>query len=422
MPAELPGLYWDEERNRYFPLSSKPKTPQPPKPQAKDDRLAGSLKRKRQTSLWNSTELLRTTCYPLRSDILCSHYANTSRLSESKVPVFGRIKAFCSTTLDGQIHRFIGDSRGWLYTSTPLDTVAAGRDLWCTDLNLQPEAEVRKAVLFVIYANFADIIQISSICVSGARCIATCSGPSAKISVQDLNVTGRTSLLSLNAVHDIWSSHLQDSALVLGVEKRAVYLPDIDTSMSIQHLQTHSDVFSVWQHGYNIYTGCRNGTIMRFDKRLGKHGDKLYTDRLRNQQRTSVVHLETLGDSQLLTSHMNGDLMTFDLRFTRQQTPLVSYEGHTNTYTRKLGIALDPKQEFLFAAGEDQRIRGWSVSTGLPLLPLSLASAASEQRHTFSAAFPGVIETMQVTAEQDGLCLWAGYDQTLYQSYLGQQQ
>lgn len=23
-PLELPGLYWDEERNRYFPISSKP--------------------------------------------------------------------------------------------------------------------------------------------------------------------------------------------------------------------------------------------------------------------------------------------------------------------------------------------------------------------------------------------------------------
>ena len=25
MPRELPGLYWDHEKNRYFPLSSKPK-------------------------------------------------------------------------------------------------------------------------------------------------------------------------------------------------------------------------------------------------------------------------------------------------------------------------------------------------------------------------------------------------------------
>jgi len=27
MPANLPGFYWDETRNRYFPISSKPKPP-----------------------------------------------------------------------------------------------------------------------------------------------------------------------------------------------------------------------------------------------------------------------------------------------------------------------------------------------------------------------------------------------------------
>jgi hypothetical protein len=30
MPKDLPGLYWDEERSRYFPLSSRPKRAPPP--------------------------------------------------------------------------------------------------------------------------------------------------------------------------------------------------------------------------------------------------------------------------------------------------------------------------------------------------------------------------------------------------------
>ncbi|GLB38232.1 putative protein modification by small protein conjugation or removal [Lyophyllum shimeji] len=413
MPAELPGLYWDAERNRYFPLASKPKpTPKAPTPaptsdrgtSAEEDRPARHLKRKRTSSRWHITESARTTCYSNKRhqavhEILCSQYADTARRADSRVPIFGSIKAFCSTTLNGRTRRFIGDDRGWLYTSTPL---ATGRDLWCADLNLHPQS------------------QISSICVSGSRYIATCFGPAAKISVQDLNVTGRTSLLSLNSVHDIRCSHLHDSALVLGVSKKAVYLPDIDTSMSIQHLETHSDVFSVRQHGDNIYTGCRNGTIMRFDKRLYKHGQKLYNDRFLNQPRTTVLHVEMLGDWQLLTSHMNGDLMTFDLRFTRQDTPLVRYHGHTNTYTQRLGIALDPDQKFLFAAGEDNRIRGWSIRTGDPLLPSSSSSISSYSPNPFAMVFPGVVESMQVTAEQEGLCLWAAQDQTLYQFHLGQ--
>ena len=57
-----------------------------------------------------------------------------------------------------------------------------------------------------------------------------------------------------------------------------------------------------------IFAGCRNGNIMQFDKRLGKRGHKLYNDRFLNQQRTSVLHLETLAEWQLLASYMNGDV------------------------------------------------------------------------------------------------------------------
>ena len=32
MPRDLPGLYWDAERNRYFPLSSRPPGFPPPGP------------------------------------------------------------------------------------------------------------------------------------------------------------------------------------------------------------------------------------------------------------------------------------------------------------------------------------------------------------------------------------------------------
>ncbi|KAG6833451.1 hypothetical protein H0H87_006817 [Tephrocybe sp. NHM501043] len=166
-----------------------------------------------------------------------------------------------------------------------------------------------------------------------------------------------------------------------------------------------------------IFAGCRNGSILRFDKRLGKRGQKLFHGRFLNQQRTSVLHLEVLADWQLLTSHMNGDLMTYDLRFTREGLPLVKYEGHRNTYTQRLGIALDPSREFLFAAGEDRRIRGWSVHTGRPLIP---SSSQGSGGHPFATVYSDVVETMQVTAEREGLCLWAGFDHTLHRIYLGQ--
>ncbi|KAG6878511.1 hypothetical protein C0993_005441 [Termitomyces sp. T159_Od127] len=156
---------------------------------------------------------------------------------------------------------------------------------------------------------------------------------------------------------------------------------------------------------------------MRFDKRLGKRGQKLYSDRFLNRQRTSVLHLEMVAEWRLLTSYMNGDLMTFDLRFTREASPLVQYHGHHNTYTQRLGIAVDPTHDFLFAAGEDCRIRAWSVHTGQSLV---FSSSDNDTHNPFVKVFSGVIETMQVTSEPQGLCLWAGHDQTLHKIYLGQ--
>lgn len=75
MPAEFPGFYWDEARNRYFPLSSKPKAltlarppPSPPPIKSKESNITPTrhLKRKRRNDLWNTTELSRTLGYSLR--------------------------------------------------------------------------------------------------------------------------------------------------------------------------------------------------------------------------------------------------------------------------------------------------------------------------------------------------------------------
>lgn len=67
MSLELPGFYFDEQRNRYFPLSSKLKNVTPVLV-ASTSPDAGTttrhLKRKRQRTLWNTMELTRSTCFP----------------------------------------------------------------------------------------------------------------------------------------------------------------------------------------------------------------------------------------------------------------------------------------------------------------------------------------------------------------------
>lgn len=94
------------------------------------------------------------------------------------------------------------------------------------------------------------------------------------------------------------------------------------------------------------------------------------------------------------------------------------------------GIAVDPYEQFLFAAGVDRRIRGWSLSTGEPIQPPAFHDECIDTVLTpddtqklsnpFRGIFSHPVQAMQVTQERIGLCLWAASDEDLYRYHLGQ--
>lgn len=93
---------------------------------------------------------------------------------------------------------------------------------------------------------------------------------------------------------------------------------------------------------------------------------------------------------------------------------------HTPQPTHPQGIATDPAQDFLFAAGQDHRIRGWSLRTARPLDPPTPSAHAPAS--PFAAPFARPIVALQVTNEGGaaGRSLWAAADHDLYQFHLGQ--
>lgn len=88
-------------------------------------------------------------------------------------------------------------------------------------------------------------------------------------------------------------------------------------------------------------------------------------------------------------------------------------------------VAIDPSENFLFAAGQDGRIRAWSLQSGQALLPppssLAYPMASSLRSNPFSDQFSQHVATMQVTEERDGMYLWAASDKNLFKYHLGQQ-
>ncbi|KAJ3922389.1 hypothetical protein F5877DRAFT_33868 [Lentinula edodes] len=431
MPKDLPGFYFDTQKNRYFPLSSRPstspqstlsRTPSRSSVEVDPSTTPRTISRHTRSAQTLNQRLLSSPvshCRPLvNHDIQCTRVASTSRFDFSQTASFGDITEFCSATSDnGSTRRYIGDNKGWLYTCSTY--------MWPAEINLHSHS------------------QVSSIKISGQKCVATCFGPVTKVAVQDLHVSGRTTLITLNQVHDVRVSHLQDNALILGAKGKAVYIPDIDISGSVQHLSNpqNSDVFALDRDENLIYTGLRNGSIIRHDLRVSpnKHdGQLLFNSRFTPSKNSTspspVLYLKLVKDSQLLVSRMNGELCTYDTRFPVHSTPSQIFTGHRNS-----GICIDPMHEFLFAAGEDRCIRGWSLRTGKALhgnssvaasVPASTSRSSSSStsypdlnqfRNPFNTEFPTPIPTMQVAEESDGsLCLWAGSRQTLYQYYLGQ--
>ncbi|KAJ6621785.1 hypothetical protein B0H10DRAFT_945429 [Mycena sp. CBHHK59/15] len=245
-----------------------------------------------------------------------------------------------------------------------------------------------------------------------------------------MHVPGRTYLLSLSAVHDVRASDLQGSALVLGASRKAVYLSDIDAAPPVTTLDTQSDVFAVAQQQHLIYTGTRSGAVARFDTRIRAKAHRLAAPG------SAIVHLRlTRAGAQLLVACMDGRLASYDLRFAAR--PVVAYAGHVNSVTHRLGVAVDAAERFVFAAGEDARVRGWSLGSGAPLVPPSSPLDNSSPFETdadaegevscspFGTRFAHPLRALQVTdgegeGDGDGLCLWGAGGEAVWRWWLGQ--
>ncbi|EAU90357.2 hypothetical protein CC1G_09039 [Coprinopsis cinerea okayama7 len=506
MPKDLPGLYWDPEKNRYFPISSRrpnhssASSPKPPTfqnapavatapsdnprkasgpfevtPKLAMKRRLGrknlaNLNRIMLSSSWNWTDSER-----IRQCVKLNNIAETSKVAHWEIATLGRATTFCTYPNKPEDHftgsrwHLLGDSMGWISRcSTPqgilepeTDTDAYGHAVasrsgagenppshwlpWTTELNLQPSG------------------HITSMSMSGSRWVAAGSGKTPRLVFSDIQRLDQMCILTLPKVRDLWTSHLLGEELALGASTRGVYLPSVDHSSSVEFLHTDNDVLSITQDAHLIYTGSRNGTIHRFDKRIGfKHrGQALLEGRFNNRghqkgQRSPVLKLELMAnhstfaagilDSGLFISHMNGDLQLFDLRRLSSSAnniePSIQYHGHINSYKQDLGLAFDIDNGLVYAAGLDCRIRGWNLMSGEPLDPAQSAETtrytatlniAQYRANPFIAQFDDPIEALQVTPATysdknsgddihaiEGTCLWAASGRDLWKWNLGQ--
>ncbi|KAI0081637.1 hypothetical protein K474DRAFT_1656439 [Panus rudis PR-1116 ss-1] len=454
MPPNLPGLYWDESKQRYFAIGRGPGGAGPSttsatatavKQKHRNQREGGSNggKSAKRRKLAQYEERVEPVPYPER-DLpwrsmermkSTATYASSSRLAHdiSMGNISVPCRALANEITDDPISSFsvvrrpdgvytalIGDEYGWLYS-------------WSSH---RPHIPVRELYM---------TSNVRSVCLTNKLWIAVPFSNSCEIVVQEMdelnNLEWSTTKIEIPSCYDVSSANLCDTTVLLGAAKRGILLPDIVHSRSFQYLPTGSDVLSVHQTHHLAYTGSRNGAIHAFDKRANPmhKGQELLHNKFKSSN-SSITHLSIVNDWELLISTVGGTLELYDLRFGQKQIPVMEFQGCSNQFTLKMGIAVSPCQQFLFAANDQREVLGWSMRTGERIHPQrmkvqtpinevdSQALVRYDQRHprVLEEPFPNVITTMQVTdgggTEEDGLCLWLSSGRTLYRYYLGQRE
>ncbi|KAF9241155.1 hypothetical protein BU15DRAFT_73630 [Melanogaster broomeanus] len=446
MPRDLPGLYWDEQRQRYFSLAPSPAntskhfqsntTPAhanvvPSDPQLirlpRDVSSGPYTIRRRQgvTAPHRVFADIRSSTRTAHKDRLIHHIrssqiALTDKVTRSRVPSMlarGAVTAFQTVCHDGRVWSFTGDSVGWFYSSSIDNEHEDMR--WCThrEFNLSSEAcKLSNSGSDRVLSIAAGILHLCFWL--DVHCYLFWSR------LQDAAITARFPSLSVSVfggrrpVHDIWTADLQGSRLVLGANKQAVVMDGVEDRPTTQYLPTQSDVFALAQHDSILYTGLRNGEILRFDTRVRiSKGDALL-DGIFAQTSNSITNLKLMRNSQLLVSNVDGRVSDIDVRstFSHFSDAVDDFTGNINSYIIKAPLAMDQRENILFAAGQDRKIRLWSLRTGGP--PLSGGTALTGQT-ALQQQFEDPVRGMQITAEDAGMCLWAASGTELLKYSLG---
>ncbi|KAH8825015.1 hypothetical protein DL96DRAFT_1611641 [Flagelloscypha sp. PMI_526] len=382
-PREIPGFYYDAVVNRYFPLGNRSKPPVILETAQNMPIVNDPPPRKRKRTRPMDFPSLALTQWPnfhstsSRHAILARLYASTSKHCYESVQCYGQTTQFQTLSFHGLRYQLLGDNTGWLYSRVemaqrddrhPLDSSF-------TEWNYQINSQ-RNGI-------------ISSISTSGSVWAATSMGQTSKLILQDLACPDRTEIIGIPSISDVRCSSLDGKKMFLGSAGKAVYFPN--------------DL---------LYTGLRNGTISRFDTRIQKPDhEKLLSGFSRIGSR--FANLPFFPIIQLFAGWKDGYLASFDVRFLRDSEPIRTFSGHQDSIHlhEQLGFVVDTDGGFLFAAGSDCRLRGWSLTSGDQLLP---PQTKDPWRNPFTAVFSQPPSSLHIVNDAAGIgsSLWIGRQRT----------
>ncbi|SCV73820.1 BQ2448_6250 [Microbotryum intermedium] len=289
--------------------------------------------------------------------------------------------------------------------------------------------------------------RITSLASCGSRFLATCLGPPAAAVVSQTKETISLASITLSPRKtSLWTSALSPSLLALGCDRKVLISRD-PSHAAMDGYSTggrHGDgaVFALDLGENMVLAGTRSGRVKIFDVRStsSANGGTNQHDSTRPELQlsfeSSITHIRKLSrptgtfsedPRQVLVATLDGHLQAHDLRFATSapsenacpsthkpssRSLCMDLEGHVNTISRDLGLALFPRlprggrsselghhhafegsNSFVAMAGEDGYVRIWSLKTGRrivasvtsdPSAPAELSASTSLLTRQFS--------------------------------------
>ncbi|ONK65546.1 uncharacterized protein A4U43_C07F38210 [Asparagus officinalis] len=403
-PKDLPGLYFDPEKNRYFPIKGPIpglKRPSRSPAESSDGKKKAHTKktrprnRMRPLELLQFRELLGASITSNRRRYKFKQEFEKLQASSPRVWRYPRTAGVADSALE-QMYGILQTSKGLketcllatggvngyisLHEVGNLGQCFASPSM-CTPEPVWPKEAELEACNRTAVGSIWSPPEASTSFSSSISCIRRIGRhyPCLPDVVSSFQRSSALRLhrraLKVNSFDcTIWTTDCSwdGTRAVIGTNLGAALI-NLETRSSSWVYKTKSDVFSQqFDHSGNVVLcGFRNGAIVEVDVREKQSRPSEASSSIQRKKcssnrtfmSSSVCSLVALqsDDRYFLGSSMDGSIKLFD-RHLLQRGAIQSYEGHVNSHSH-LQLGVNPSETLMISGGEDQYVRIWSIKT-----------------------------------------------------------